>query len=192
MGQHPNWTPDQVKGALMVTASPEPLVKLGQLGVGDVNIARARFRTTNPPNPNAGLNQFLASGTDGARVFDAVAWQSAARSNAAWGSAAWSDAAWASAAWASAAWASAAWSDAAWASAAWGDAAWSDAAWSDAAWSDAAWADNAGADTAIGVDPTAIDPAAATTTLADLGIVNPDCDPTVDTCIAPPLDTLSP
>jgi serine protease AprX len=187
MGQHPNWTPDQVKGALMVTATPEPLVQLGQLGVGDVNIAKARSRTLTPPNPNAGLNQFLATGADGAQVFDAVAWQSAARSNAAWGDAAWSDAAWSDAAWSDAAWASAAWSDAAWASAAWGDAAWSDAAWSDAAWSDAAWADNAEGDAAIGVDPTAIDPAAETMTLADLGIVNPDCDPTVAICVAPPL-----
>src|SRR6266851_7958203 len=152
MGLHPDWTPDQVKGALMVTATPEPLVKLGQLGVGDVNIARARSRALAPPNPNAGLNQFLATGAGGASVFDAVAWQSAARLNAAWG-----------------------------------DAAWSDAAWSDAAWSDAAWADNAEGDAAIGVDPTAIDPAAETMTLADLGIVNPDCDPTVAICVAPPL-----
>jgi serine protease AprX len=188
MGQHPTWTPDQVKGALMVTASPEALIKLGQLGVGDVNIARARMYGKNPPNPNAGLDQFLATGSDGANVFNAAAWQSAALSNAAWNSAAWSSAAWSDAAWASAAWSSAAWSDAAWASAAWGSAAWSDAAWSDAAWSDAAWADNAEGDASVGLDPTAIDPATQDATLSDLGIVDPACDPTVDTCIAPPVD----
>jgi hypothetical protein len=189
MGQHPDWTPDQVKGALMVTASPEPLVTHGQLGVGDVNIFRARGRLRTPPNPNAGLDQFLATGTDGAAVFNAAAWESAALSNAAWNSVAWASAAWSDAAWSDAAWSDAAWSDAAWATAAWGTAAWSDAAWSDAAWADAAWADNAGDDP---VDSTAIDPSAQGTTLADLGIVNPDCDPTVDTCIAPPLDALLP
>jgi serine protease AprX len=192
MGQHPDWTPDQVKGALMVTATPQPLVTQGQLGVGEVNIAQARFRTGTPPNPNAGLDQFLATAADGAQVFDALAWQAAARASAAWGSAAWSDAAWASAAWSDAAWASAAWSDAAWASAAWASAAWSDAAWSDAAWSDAAWADNADSDPAVGADPAPLDPATQASALAALGIVNPDCDPTIATCIAPPLSTLSP
>ena len=125
LGQHPDWTPDQVKGALMLTATPQAQVKLGQLGVGDVNIASARaLRLKNVPNPNAALNQFVGAAADGTSVFNAAAWASAAWSDAAWASAAWSDAAWSSAAWSSAAWASAAWSDAAWASAAWGSAAW--------------------------------------------------------------------
>jgi serine protease AprX len=191
LGQHPDWTPDQVKGALMLTASPQRQVKLGQLGVGDVNIATARALRKNPPNPNAALNQFVGAAADGTAVFNAAAWSDAAWASAAWASAAWSDAAWSSAAWSSAAWASAAWSDAAWASAAWGSAAWSDAAWSDAAWSDAAWADGADGDPSIGVDPTVIDPAAQDAALADLGIVSPDCDPTITTCVLPdtPADT---
>jgi len=185
LGQHPDWTPDQVKGALMLTATPQKLVKLGQLGVGDVNVASARALKTSPPNPNAALNQFVGAAADGTAVFDAAAWSDAAKASAAWASAAWSDAAWSSAAWSSAAWSSAAWSDAAWASAAWGTAAWSDAAWSDAAWSDAAWADNAESDPTIGLDPTAIDQPAQDLTLADLGIVDPDCDPTITTCVLP-------
>ncbi len=143
MGKHPDWTPDQVKGALMLTANAEPLVSQGQLGVGDVNISRARQLSTSPPNPNAGLDRFLATAANGTTVFDASTWQSVARSNPAWDSAAWSDAAWSDAAWSDAAWADAAWADAAWATAAWATAAWSDAAWSDAAWADAAWADSA-------------------------------------------------
>jgi serine protease AprX len=186
VGQHPDWTPDQVKGALMLTATPQKQVTQGQLGVGDVNIAAARnssLRT--PPNPNAALNRFVGTATDGTRVFNAAAWSDAAHTSAAWADAAWSDAAWSSAAWSSAAWSTAAWSDAAWASAAWGTAAWSDAAWSDAAWSDAAWADGAGGDASIGLDSTALDPAEQDAALAALGIVTPDCDPTVSTCVLP-------
>src|SRR6266581_34716 len=41
---NPTWTPDQVKGALMVSASKEPMSK-GQVGVGDVSIASARYVT---------------------------------------------------------------------------------------------------------------------------------------------------
>jgi len=148
LAQHPSWTPDQVKGALMVSANPTPAAAPGSLGVGELNVFRARM-VSNPPNPNAGLDQFLTTGADGTVTFNSAAWQSAALANAAWGSAAWSDAAWASAAWSDAAWASAAWSDAAWASAAWASAAWSDAAWASAASSDAAWADSAGNDTSL-------------------------------------------
>ena len=180
--QNPSWTPDQVKGALMVTATPVPQVKPGALGVGELNIVRARMYRKVPPNPNAGLDQFLTQASDGSTVFNAAAWQSAAKSNAAWDSAAWSDAAWSDAAWASAAWSDAAWSDAAWASAAWGDAAWSDAAWSDAAWSDAAWSD--GASTEPDGTTASADPATVDMSEADLGIVDPNCDPTIDICQA--------
>ena len=156
LAQHPDWTPDQVKGALMVSASATPAATPGSLGVGELDVALAR-RVTTPPNPNAGLDQFLTTGTDGTVTFNSSAWQAAAAndaawgsaavarawSDAAWGSAAWSDAAWSDAAWGSAAWGSAAWSDAAWGSAAWSDAAWGSAAWGSAAWSDAAWSDAA-------------------------------------------------
>jgi subtilisin family serine protease len=181
--QHPDWTPDQVKGALMATATPEPKVKAGALGVGEVNIPLSRmYKRTSPPNPNAGLDQFLTKATDGTTLFNATAWQQAALSNAAWNSAAWSSAAWSDAAWSTAAWSTAAWSDAAWASAAWGSAAWSDAAWSDAAWSDAAWSDGASGET-DGDTPVA-DPSTEAADLSSLGIVDPNCDPTISVCSA--------
>jgi serine protease AprX len=153
---HPNWTPDQVKGALMLTAqlarSAAPLSE----GVGVVNAADAAA-VTSPPNPNVALDQFLVADPNGGSipVFDATAWQSAAWGSAAWGSAAWGSAAWGSAAWGSAAWGSTAWSAAAWGTAAWGTAAWGScamaqilatAAWGDAAWGSAAAADNAGSE----------------------------------------------
>jgi subtilisin family serine protease len=201
LGQHPDWTPDQVKGALMLTATAEPKVKLGQLGVGDVNIAAARgLRIGHIPNPNAALDHFVGAAADGSAVFNSAAWASAAHASAAWASAAWSDAAWSSAAWSDAAWASAAWSDAAWASAAWASAAWSDAAWSDAAWSDAAWADNADGEAVVPTDDTTIDPLSQAAMLASLGIVDPNCDPSVSTCdtttgglaVDPPAGTTTP
>jgi hypothetical protein len=128
-----------------LTATKQLNVKGGALGVGDVNVAAARYLyKSSIPNPNAGLDKFVKAAADGTNVFDPAAWQAAAKTSKAWNDAAWSDAAWSDAAWASAAWSDVAWADAAWASVAWGSAGWSDAAWSDAAWADAAWADNAG------------------------------------------------
>jgi len=117
---NPSWTPDQVKGALMLSAAYLPNVDWQAAGVGEVDGAVAASLAgwgIDPPNPNENLDTFV--GTDpstGQPAFDAAAWASAVSSDAAWASAAWASAAWASAAWASAAWASAAWSSAAWAS----------------------------------------------------------------------------
>jgi serine protease AprX len=58
---HPNWTPDQVKGALILTAQPTAAGMA--LGVGEVN-AKAATQVASPPNPNLALNQFV--GSDGA------------------------------------------------------------------------------------------------------------------------------
>jgi serine protease AprX len=137
---NPTWTPDQVKGALMVSAAPLPRARARSVGVGMVR-ADSAWKVLNPPNPNAGLRQFVVPDPSGSPVpvFDAAAWHSAAQASAAWNSAAWNSAAWNSAAWNSAAWGSAAWNSAAWGSAAWGSAAWNSAAWSSAAWSSAAW-----------------------------------------------------
>jgi serine protease AprX len=180
LAQNPTWTPDQVKGALMVSADTTPAAAVHSLGVGELNMQRARHVAT-PPNPNAALERYLTTDANGMTSFNAPAWQAAVLANPAWDTAAWSDAAWSSAAWSSAAWASAAWSDAAWASAAWGSAAWSDAAWSDAAWSDAAWADGANGDPAV--DPSTLNtPDDALSAMAgDLGI-DPSCDPAVSDC----------
>ena len=157
LAAHPSWTPDQVKGALMLTATPAPSAAPLSVGVGVVDVAKA-VALSSAPNPNLSLNKFMVSESGGSgKVFDAAAWASAAQSDAAWASAAWSSAAWASAAWSSAAWASAAWSSAAWASAAWASAAWSSTSTEDAAWASFSYADNAEGD--LSTEGENVDPA---------------------------------
>jgi serine protease AprX len=140
LARHPDWTPDQVKGALMLTARTAPLATPLSLGLGVVDAAAAAA-VTNPPNPNVGLEQFVKSDDSGAAYWDADAWNAFVATDAAWTNAAWTDAAWTDAAWTDAAWTNAAWTNAAWTDATWTDAAWTDAAWTDAAWTDATWTD---------------------------------------------------
>jgi serine protease AprX len=113
LARHPDWTPDQVKGALVDSARRMPAATPRSAGAGELDIAAAR-RDPSQSNPNAGIDQFVTPEA----TFDTSAWQAAAQASVAWGDVAWSDVAWASVAW--------------------GDAAWSDAAWGDVAWSDAA------------------------------------------------------
>jgi len=110
IARHPDWGPDQVKGALMLTAAYLPGNDWQQAGTGEVDGAAAASLPFTPPNPNENLYAFVSTDpTTGQSTFDQAAWASAVSGQAAWASAAWASAAWASAAWASAAWASAAW-----------------------------------------------------------------------------------
>jgi serine protease AprX len=119
--KHPNWTPDQVKGALMQRAQWVAEAHRGEAGVGEINASRSIILAS-PPNPNASLNRFLERDLVlGTSEFDGTAWYAAAKSSVSWDSASWSDASW---------------SDVSWSDASWSDVSWSDASWSDVSWSD--------------------------------------------------------
>jgi serine protease AprX len=152
LARHPDWTPDQVKGALADTARSLPAATPRSAGAGELDIAAAR-RDPNPSNPNAGVDQFVTPDA----TFDTSAWQAAAQASVAWGDAAWSDAAWASVAW----------GDVAWSDVAWGDVAWGDVAWGDAAQDGAEDAQLVSGDDAsrlesvLGIDDSTTDPTAS-------------------------------
>ncbi len=146
---NPGWSPDQVKGALMLSAKPAPSLGNWEIGVGEVRAARAAA-VDDPPNPNAALDQFVASDPVNGLTFDAPPWVNAVLSDASWSDASWSDASWSDASWSDASWSDASWSDASWS-----DASWSDASWSDASWSDAAESEPAGPVPSIGLQDLA-------------------------------------
>jgi serine protease AprX len=134
---HPTWTPDQVKGALMVSARPAGGAAPLSVGVGIVDVAKA-VALGSAPDANAALRPFVKADPAGGTnlAFDAASWANTAIANASW----------ANASWANASWASASWSNASWASASWCDASWSDASWAQASWASVSYADNAEGD----------------------------------------------
>jgi len=147
VGRHPEYTPDQVKGALMLGTKPMPQAAGTSEGTGEVNAARS-IEIQNPPNPNLALDAFIVSDpTSGTPVFDAASWAARAKLDASWAAASWADASWAAASWSAASWASASWSSASWASASWADTAAAAASWADLSLGSASWADNAGGET---------------------------------------------
>jgi serine protease AprX len=136
LAHHPNWTPDQVKGALMLSAQ---VTSAGNaLGVGEVD-AKAATQVVNPPNPNLALNQFVTADGSGGLSFDAASWANTAQADASWNSASWNSASWSSASWNSASWANASWAAASWAAASWNSASWAAASWNAASWAAASW-----------------------------------------------------
>jgi serine protease AprX len=137
LASHPGWTPDQVKGALMLSAKPTSAAG-NALGVGEVN-AKAASQVGSPPNPNLALNQFVGADVSGGYAFDAASWANTAQADASWNSASWNSASWANASWNSASWANASWAAASWAAASWNSASWAAASWAAASWNAASW-----------------------------------------------------
>jgi serine protease AprX len=178
LARHPSWTPDQVKGALMISARPLPKGALGG-GVGEVTVTKAN-KTAGTANPNKALERFLLNAGTTSQAFDSASWLDAAKTSASWDSASWVDASWLDASWDTASWDSASWDSASWLDASWDSASWLDASWLDASWEDAAEADatsdpsvytmtsadaaDAASDPLLAPDPSVLPPDATTTT----------------------------
>jgi serine protease AprX len=136
LAKNPSWSPDKVKGALMVSARSTSAGTA--LGVGEVN-AKAAFDVTNPPNPNLALNQYVGADGTGGTAFDSASWANTAAANASWNQASWNQASWNQASWANASWNQASWASASWAQASWSSASWNAASWAAASWAAASW-----------------------------------------------------
>jgi serine protease AprX len=149
---HPGFTPDQVKGALMVAARPVPRATVRSAGVGEIFAPDAAALSA-PPNPNRALNKFIVADPDegGAPTFDDAAWLAAAKATTAWDAVSWLDG-WADAAWSLVSWSDVSWSDVSWSDVSWTDVSWSDVSWTDVSWNDVSWADSVYGD--VGVSPS--------------------------------------
>jgi serine protease AprX len=173
LAQHPSWTPDQVKGALMVTAKKTPNAAPGSVGMGELD-AFAASKLSNPPNPNVNLDKFVGPDPTGGNVpvFDSVGWGDAAKADVSWDAVAWSDVAW---------------GDVAWSDVAWDDVSWEDVSYGDVAWSDVSWQDVSYEDAAEG--DSAADPSAYTLDAADIADLQSDPDLAVAADLLPPAIT---
>jgi serine protease AprX len=159
LARNPNWTPDQVKSALMRRARPVPQSSQRSCGVGQVNAVQTVLATTDTPNPNKALNRFLRTLTDGTTVFDAVSWSDVSWSDVSWDAVSWSDVSW---------------SDVSWDAVSWSDVSWSDVSWSDVSWTDVSWEDNADGETPRDGNGYELTPAQAEVASEDLALLTPD------------------
>jgi serine protease AprX len=142
LAKHPTYTPDQVKGALMVSATPLPAAAPGSVGVGEIQVSKA-WHVWRAPNPNKGLDAFVkqVAGATGP-AFDAVSWLDVAKANVSWDDVSWDDVSWDDAAWSAVSWADVSWSDVSWSDVSWSDVSWSDVSWNDTSYEDAAEGDS--------------------------------------------------
>ena len=152
LAKHPDWTPDQIKGALMVSTKPVAGAPVGSVGVGEIQVANANAVKT-PPNPNKALDQWVKVDATGGKSFDAVSWSDVAKANVSWDSVSWADVSWADAAWNTVSWADVSWDSVSWADVSWADVSWADVSWADSSYEDAAEGDAAADPSAYELTP---------------------------------------
>ena len=186
LSKHPTFTPDQVKGALMVSANPLPNAAPMSVGVGELRMDRSAFVLA-PPNPNKGLDQFLKTDpVTGTTSFDAQTWFKTAKANVSWNSVSWNDVSWSTADFNAASYASVSWNTVSWQTVSWNDVSWNDVSWADVSWNDVSYEDAAEGDE-NGGDGYALTPEEAAAIMANPDIAPdpttmPACDPTTDVC----------
>jgi serine protease AprX len=136
---HPAWTPDQVKGALMASASALPAIAGYAGGVGEVNAAAAAALAS-PPNPQSRLGAFVAPDVNGRLKFNGDAWVRTV-STTDWSETDWSEAGWAQTDWSETGWAQTDWSETDWSETDWSETDWSETDWSETDWSETDWSE---------------------------------------------------
>ena len=113
LARRPDFGPDQVKGALMVSAQRLYFESSVEAGVGAVSIAGA-VGVSSPPNPNENLRAFVSSGE-----FDAEAWVSHVKATSNWTLSNWTAANWTAANWTLSNWVSSNWVSSNWTASNW-------------------------------------------------------------------------
>jgi serine protease AprX len=122
LARRPGLSPDQVKGALMLTASYVRAADPGA-GVGEIDAAAAAA-VSSPPNPNENLNQFVSGG-----VFDETAWSAFVKANSNWTQSNWTASNWVSSNWTASNWVSSNWTASNWVSSNWTASNWTQSNW---------------------------------------------------------------
>ena len=130
---HPNWTPGQVKGALMASASALPSIADWAGGVGELD-APAALALAGAPDADANLEQFVVSDGLGGLVFDGNGWETAVQSATNWSATNWSATNWSATNWSATNWSATNWSATNWSATNWSATNWSATNWSATAW----------------------------------------------------------
>ena len=141
LAHHPDWTPDQVKGALIRAASKLTSAAPLSGGFGELNAARANAIVT-APSAQSNLADFVQTDpTSGQRSFDAASWVNVVSSQTDWSETDWSETDWSETDWSETDWSETDWSETNWSATDWSETDWSETDWSETDWSETDWSE---------------------------------------------------
>ncbi|HET7310485.1 MAG TPA: S8 family serine peptidase [Mycobacteriales bacterium] len=157
--QHPSYTPDQVKAALMASAEPLPQAGSQDRGAGLLNVFAASTTlvgsSTQTWPASSGLGTLEgARGTDHVgdngtdltgemdifgKAWNASTWAAASASYKAWNGGVWNGSTWTGSCWCGSSWTNSTWSNSTWSGSDWANSTWSSHTWSGESWSNSTW-----------------------------------------------------
>jgi serine protease AprX len=165
LSRHPSFTPDQVKGALMLSAKPVDGSAPLSVGVGEIQAAPAPS-VNNPPNPNKALDGFLTTDpVTGNTAFNAVSWLQTAKTDVSWDAVSYDATSWAGVSWDLASWATVSYDAVSYSDVSYDAVSYADVSSLDVSYEDAAEGDTGGGD-GYTLDATQLADIAADPTLA--------------------------
>ena len=165
LAQHPGFTPDQVKGALMLSTKPVDGAAPLSVGVGEIQAARAQSIVGAPPNPNKALDRFLAvDPITGNTAFNAVSWLQTAKTDVSWDAVSYDAVSWAGVSWDLASWAAVSYDAVSYSDVSYDAVSYAEVSYLDVSYEDAA--EDTGGGTGYTMDSTLLDEIAADPELA--------------------------
>src|SRR5579864_150837 len=136
---HPDWTPGQVKGALMMSASALPGIPDWAGGVGELDASLALTLAT-APDADANLEPFVVSDGNGGLTFDGNGWEQTVQSSTNWSATNWSATNWSQTNWSATNWSQTNWSQTNWSATNWNATNWDATNWDATNWDATNWA----------------------------------------------------
>ena len=148
--EHPNWTPDQVKGALLGSASPGPIGNPFVDGHGQLNVAAAAggFANLDQQAAHPGGQFVPPSGWKGtpmgttislAKTWRVSSWDKDNWNGSSWSGSQWNGSQWNGSSWSGSQWNGSQWNGSQWNGSQWNGSSWSGSSWSGSSWSGSSW-----------------------------------------------------
>jgi serine protease AprX len=157
---HPAWTPDQVKAALMHTATALPQATASDRGAGLLNVFNADTAlltsSTQTWTASSGLGTLEgARGSDhiddnGAtlsgekdifgKAWRASTWAAASANGSAWTAGSWNNSTWTGSCWCGGSWTASTWTTVTWTGNDWAGSSWASHSWAGESWDSHSWA----------------------------------------------------
>ena len=121
--RHPQWSPDQVKGALVAASRPISGSTKRTLDIG------AAIDMNNPPRANQGVPALVCA--PGSTCLPDTGQNRIASS---WNSSSWNASSWNSSSWNASSWNSSSWNASSWNASSWNGSSWNASSWNNASW----------------------------------------------------------
>jgi serine protease AprX len=135
---HPDWSPGQVKGALMVSANALPAISDWAGGVGELDAAQL-LELASAPDADSNLEQFIVADGSGGLAFDGNGWTQTVQSSTNWSATNWSATNWSATNWSATNWSATNWSATNWSATNWSATNWDATNWDATNWAASLW-----------------------------------------------------